>query len=924
MKHRTATISTAVAAALLSITLAGCNGDNPEKMLNSGKEYLAKNDNKAATIEFKNALQKNPNLGEARLLLGKVLLESGDAAGAEVELRKTFELKHAPDQTIPLLAKAMVANGHGKKAIEEFSKTSVAAGEPSAALKTFLSVAYLTQGNRDAARESLVAALAAQPDYAPALLADARFKASTQDLDAARESLERILAKDPKNHEALLMSGVLLAFKGQKDEALSTYRKAIDAKPDFLPAHAAVINQLLQSKQIDEAGKQLDILKKLAPKHPQTIFLDAELSFQKSDFKATRNLSQQLLRLAPNNARALQLAGAAEYQLKSYLQAELYLSKALQQETNLPLARRILVASYLRTGQPAKALTVLQPVLELIERDAVMLQLAGEAHLQNGNPKLAAEYFSKASRLNPEDPRNKTSLALAHMALGNVSSAFEELEQIALTDKGTTADLALIAAYMQNKQPEKAAKAIDTLEKKQPGAPLPNALRAQLLLAKKDVAGARRSFEAALSASPTYFPAAASLASLDMADKKPEDARKRFETVLAADPKNTQALLALAELRKASGGNVEEVATLINKAISASPEEVAPRFALINHYLGAKETKKALTAANDAVAVMPNKPEILDALGRVQQASGDLNQALSTYGKLASMQPASPLAHLRIAEINLANKSNDEATKSLRKALEIKPDLLEAQRGLIALAINAKRIDEAITVTRDIQKQRPKEAIGYILEGDTRASQKAWSEAIAAYRNGLKQAELPELAVKAHSALLASGNEGEAKKLADSWLKEHPKDVVFRMYQGDQASAQKDLALAAQHYRSALEQQPNNPLVLNNLAWVSGQLKQPKALEYAEKANQLSPNQPAFMDTLAMILSDKGETGKAIDLLRKALTRAPQASAIQLNLAKVLMAAGKKEEARKELDELAKQGDRFAGQAEVSRLQKEL
>ena len=43
---------------------------------------------------------------------------------------------------------------------------------------------------------------------------------------------------------------------------------------------------------------------------------------------------------------------------------------------------------------------------------------------------------------------------------------------------------------------------------------------------------------------------------------------------------------------------------------------------------------------------------------------------------------------------------------------------------------------------------------------------------------------------------------------------------------------------------------PDNPLVLNNLAWVAHELKQPNALEYAERANEMAPDNPAIMDTL--------------------------------------------------------------------------
>jgi putative PEP-CTERM system TPR-repeat lipoprotein len=590
----------------------------------------------------------------------------------------------------------------------------------------------------------------------------------------------------------------------------------------------------------------------------------------------------------------------------------------------MPLARRLLVSNYLRTGQSAKAMSTLTPVIGKIDKDPALLTLAGQTFLQNGDPKKAEEYFSKASKLDPNDPAKRTSLAVTHMALGDMNAGFSELEQISASDKGTSADLALISAHLRRNDLDKALKAIDSLEKKQPDNPATYNLRARTLLAKKDIAGARASFEKALSINPAFLPAAASLAAMDVAEKKPDDARKRFETVLVSDPKNIGALLALADLKNAAKGKPEEVLGFITKAVEANPTELAPRLAQIEFHLRNKDQKSALTAAQNALAAIPDKPELLDALGRTQQISGDSNQALSTFGKLASLQPNSPIAQMRMAEINLANKNKDEAAKNLRKALEIKPDLLEAQRGLILLALDSKKPQDALALARDIQKQRPKEATGFVLEGDINASSKQWPEAIAAYRNGLKQAPASELAIKLHTALLASGNMAEAEKLAATWTKEHPKDIAFRMHLGDIATARKDYPAATQHYRNALEIQPNNALVLNNLAWVSGEMKSPKAMEYAEKANQLAPNQPPFMDTMAMLLVSKGETAKAVELLRKALEISPQATAIQLNLAKVLIGAGRKDEARKELDALAKLGDRFPAQAEVMHLQKEL
>ena len=105
------TTRTQISALFLALMLVAC-GEKPEAMLNSARDYLAKNDAKAAIIQVKNALQANPELPEARLLLGKALLDTGDAVGAETELRKALALKASQDQVLPILARAMLAQGN--------------------------------------------------------------------------------------------------------------------------------------------------------------------------------------------------------------------------------------------------------------------------------------------------------------------------------------------------------------------------------------------------------------------------------------------------------------------------------------------------------------------------------------------------------------------------------------------------------------------------------------------------------------------------------------------------------------------------------------------------------------------------------------------------------------------------------------------
>ncbi len=926
MKIQKKTAHVMMSALLMSLLLVACT-DQPDaqSLLKSAKDYLAKNDSKAAVIQIKNALQSNPDLPEARYLLGTALLQNGDPAGAETELRKALDLKYEQDSVVPQLAKALLAQGQAKKLTDELASIELSQGGAKASLQMALTSAYAMQGKTDLSQSALNAALLAQPGLAEALLVQARQKATQRDFEGALVLTDEVLAKAPTYPDAWKLKGDLFLYaKNQPTEALAAYRQAVNLQADFLPAHAAILTILMQQGQLAEADQQLLQINKFAANHPQTKFLAAQLAFQKKDFKRAHELSQQVLAATPNSLMGLQLAGVVALQLNDLSQAQEHLGRAVQAAPQLRLARRALVLAYLRSGQTAKALETLQPGLNQENVDPELLSIAGEVYLQTGDLKQAQTYLSQAAQLVPKDAKKQTALALTHFMSGATDTAFEELHTIASSDTGTTADLALISTYLKRASFDQALKAIDALEKKQPDKPLAAQLRGRTLIFKNDLAGARKSFEKALALDSDYFSATASLAGLDLLEKKPLDAKKRLEAVLVKNPNHSQALLALAEYAAQSGEPKEEVARLIGRAVAANPTNARLHLLLIDFYLRQQEVKAAFSAAQNAVSVLPDSPELLDALGRTQQASGDANQAIASFHKLAAMQPRSALPQMRLAQVYLNDKNKEAGVASLRKGLELQPDLLEAQRALIVIDLADKRVSPALAMARTVQKQRPGESVGYALEGDIEASQKNWTGAAGAYRSGLKLQPASELAMKLHSVLGVSGQTAEAEKWAANWQKDHPQDASFLFYLGDLALTRKDYQAAEKCYAAVVKLQVNNALAYNNLAWVSARLNKPDARLYAEKAIALVPDQPAFMDTLAMLLSEQGDYAKAIALQNKALTLQPANNLFKLNRAKIYIKGNQKELALKELEGLRQLGDKFSGQAEVAVLLKNL
>lgn len=891
---------------LLTGSLASCGrGDSPEQLVAEAAEYQQKGDRKAAIIQLKNALQKKPDDANARFLLGSIYNETGEALSAEKEIRRAAELGTPRSKTAPQLARALMTQGQFQKALDELAAASPLQDAHGEVIRGDAYSALNKQAEAKAAYEQ---ALKLAPDQPLALVGLAKIAYFNKDVPGATRMIEQAVAKNPQSTEALVAKAELLRAQEKNDEALAAYDQALKIRPEHVQNHIAKANLDISLRRFDEAAKEIDIARKLAPTSPMVSYAQALLDFSQEKHKPALESIQQVLKVAPDHMPSVLLAGAIQYALGSNEQAEQHVKRYMEANPGNVYASKLLASILLKNNDPQRALSVLNPAIQQAHgTDSQLLSLAGESYMRSRDFPKATEYFEKASALSPQTPMIRTALGMSKLAQGENASGMAELEMASNMDtKNAQPGMLLVMNHLRLKEYDKALAAVKKLEKEKPNDATVKTLKGNVHMSRNELPQARQSFEEAVKLQSDYFPPVSNLAQVDFAEKKPDAARARIEAFLEKNKDNADAIMALASLAQAQGKTADAIA-LLERASAAKPADIPAALRLGTAYLRTNEKQKAGALAQRLVISYPSSPEVLDFSAQAQLANGDKDGALETYRKLAGLAPNSALVQYRIATVQMSMLNQGAAVDSLKKAIAIKPDYLDAQVALAAVQVRNNKPDEALAIARQIQKQIPKQPVGYSLEGDLMMLQQKPAEAIKPYEQALAANGDNAVLMKLHEALTKTGKTKEADARVASWLKAHPEDNAVRLHFATLSMAT-DNKSAIEQFQAILKQDPNNVGALNNLALAYYKEKDPRALEYAEKASAAAPANPAVMDTLGFLLVESGDAKRGLPYLEKAAAAAPNVVAIRYNLAVAQAKSGDKENARKSLEEVIAKG----------------
>lgn len=922
-------------AALLLLTacapLAQANNAKAAKFYEDALSRYERRDIAGAIIQLKNALQIDKTMLPVQTLLAKALLANGEAVAAEVAFNEALKLGVNRAEVVVPLARAVVAQGNQRQMLE--NPLFNVAGLPSSIQVDLLLVraaAASDIGDTTNALKDIEQARALDPRLPEAWMAEVPVRVRAGQFREAHVAADKALGLAPGSAEALYQKAQIAHAQADANAAFAGYSKALAIDKNHIEARIARTGLLMDLGKFVEAKAEVAQLQTLAPREPRAVYMKAVLAEQDGDAKtsvaALRQVTELIDPMPPGFVRhrpqLLLLGGLAHYALGQKEKAMPYL-ETLQRIQGKSPATKLLAQLYLADGNADRSIEILEAYLSSHAGDAHAISLLAGAYMAKGRSAKATALMQDALK-GRDLPEFRTVLGISLISSGKTVNAQAELEAAFKRDpKQVQAGVALIGLHLKSGQAAKAVAVAQSLVKLQPEhAGFQNLLGVSKAQAR-DWAGARKAFEQSLSLDARFVQPKLGLARLDLQAGNLDAAAKRLGEIINTDERNVEAMYDMAVLSERRRQTAEAVAWLEKAANFSSGRDNRAHFALVEFHLRSGNTQAAFEAAKRLLAKAPDDVPSLTIYARAQLANNEsagAKQSLVNASRRADFDAA---AQHEIASLQMQANDLPGALYSLSKALSAQADHLPSQILLAEVLLRQGDMAKAEQQARLIIERQPRSPIGHDLLASVQLARNQQQAALDSLRRAHELQPTSNSLLRWFFVLLSQDGgkiTPQAQQLATQWLQTRPNDVPVRKALTDAQARSGNFAGARKSYEQLLKQAPNDVEVLNNLANVLLQLRDPQALTIAEQALAKAPGSAQVIDTAGWANFQAGKRDRALQLLRDARLRAPDSAEIRYHLAAVLAATGRKTEARDELLTALRTSASFDGRAEAGAL----
>jgi putative PEP-CTERM system TPR-repeat lipoprotein len=871
-----------------------------------------------AFIQLKNAVRLAPQNGEVRARLGRLLLLTNQAVAAERELRQALA-DHAPAATtVPPLLEAMLKRNEDGQLLKEFPDPSNGALDPiSPDVLKARAFALQRQGHSEESKIAIERSLMLRRDAA-GLLAGAQLASLRGDGAVARNLADEAYKLAPSSEAALAASVEIGHEPKGNAKALATVDEFLRRVPTSLIAQVLRVNILIAMNEDAKAKEQIDAIAKQRRGLPYVAFFRGLLLARAKDSKGAWAIMQQLRpEFVQSNAQIAKNVAAVAAASGNSEAAGAILTTLIARNPDLRDAKLQLAAVRLSQKEPQAAIDILSTTKG--DSDPVVQTILAQAYLQQGRYNDAINSLEVATAAPNSNDLLKRQLALSELQGGEPDQAVAGLRDLLARDPNNVGlNVALIAAQLKAGRSDEALAEANRLVKESPKSAIPFFYQGEVYIARNELTQAATSLDRAIGVDPRFLPARYYRASVSAARGDPESAKRDLEQLIKENPKVALPYVKLAQIL-ADFGDDKAASDTLNRAVKAVPADPMPQLALAGLLLLEQKYQEAQTVVDTLLRTSPDNVDALALRGRLQLLQGNTVQALTTFRTITQSKPNLSGAYLLLASAMVDEKDLAGAEDAASKAVDLVPISPQVRETLINIQIARGKPDAALATARAYAKSYPgKEAD--MLVSDTLLRLKRTKDAQAVLETAMASRPDPQLVVSLARITMAMHRETEAKAILNNWLSKHPLDYLVKSARADLLMSTGDTAGARRDYEDLVKHNPDDPAVLNNLAWLIDKDDPKRALSLIAHAESIAPRSGAIADTLGWLRYQHGDLQGALPLIRRAHDLAPDNGAIGYHLAVALDSAGKRPEAKALLKTVLSKNSNFDGAVEAKKL----
>lgn len=744
---------------LSCIVLPACQ-DSEEKKIKHYKralEYIKIDDQKAAIIELRNAIQLDAKFADARYQLGLIFLDTGDPRAAFGELQRTVSLD-------PKNLDAGVK-------VAEF---------------------YLLSRDQEQSRQYVEQVLATDPNYQDALALLANLELIEGNFQQAESAIDNALSQTPDSDKYLNIKGRILVALGKGDEGEQVFRRAIQQNPDNFANYRTLLMYYEQSKNEPAQQELLDTMVTNFPDNPQLYMMLAALHEKKGDlaeaeaaliksienkndsipmrlmlseyYKKYRQYSkaEEVLKTAladfPDEIELQVAYGDLLFDLRKFDESKAIMDKILTSNPANGGGNLIKARFLIHEQKTNEAIEVLTPLMSDYPKWADPFYYSALSHMRIGKIELAIKAIEAALQNNPSSDRFHALAAQIYLMKGNSNEATKEASiALRINNQNYIAVKILAGSYVQAKDFDKAIQLIELLD-------------SNALVKDPDLLGTL------------------GIAYLGVQDK--EKAKDIFTRLIELSPENARVVSTLAALQHE--GNLEKSLDFVQNHVSRHPS--SGNYLLLGDLLvKSKQFEAALQSFEKAQELNPADPQGYIMAARLLSGMGKSAETEAKYAELLQSNPNSIAGLMGLAAVYESTGRTVEAKEKYLRVLELQPDTPAAANNLAWIIASEEGGDlgEALRLAMQAKQAMPSQphiadTLGWVhykrksyplaisqfkqaLENRSDDPVIRYHLAMAQYANGER-----EHATQALEKIIAEDNrffaqQEEAKALLESW-----------------------------------------------------------------------------------------------------------------------------------------------------------